>query len=249
MLYLTLVTPLFGLIRNYVKYKKFNYLIFIRTPIIYLLIQLFIQTNNIWKILMIERWILFIVKISKSIYLNDYIRKKHKYIKKYGFNYEEKVIVNKLSPMDENENENLSETYSNEPNIRDTKDDPPSEPPGAACLCGTPRSLSESSNGSPNVPPDLSPNISPDVSPNVSPNVSTDKSSDGSPDVSSEKSSNESSDKSSNESSNESSIVNIDYSYYEGNKNIENDVKIEQIISKVDKFVKDKKGPPKRKIN
>ena len=36
MFYLLFATPLFGYLKNYVKYKKFNFYIFIRTPIIYI---------------------------------------------------------------------------------------------------------------------------------------------------------------------------------------------------------------------
>ena len=85
---LILVTPLLGSLKNYVKYKRFNILILLRTPLLYFLLQLILQTNNIWKILLIERWILFLFKIIRSLYRNDYLVKKEKYKIKYNINYD-----------------------------------------------------------------------------------------------------------------------------------------------------------------
>jgi hypothetical protein len=86
MFYLYLFTPIFGLIKNYVKYKNFKFLVFIRTPLLYFFINLFLQ-NNIWKVLIYERWFFFIYKSLKSLIKNDYKNKKEKYIKKYGLIY------------------------------------------------------------------------------------------------------------------------------------------------------------------
>jgi hypothetical protein len=85
------VIPFFGLIKNYVKYKKINLYLFFRTPIICYFIQLLIQSNNIYKILLYERWFMFIYKILKSLYNNDYQVRKVKYIKKYKLRYEENI--------------------------------------------------------------------------------------------------------------------------------------------------------------
>ena len=82
-----LITPLMGAIRFYTLYRNFQPLIFIRTPILYFFIYLFFQTNNIWKILIFERWFMFIYKTCVSIYRKDYIRKKEKYQQKYGLTY------------------------------------------------------------------------------------------------------------------------------------------------------------------
>ena len=87
MLYLYLITPLLGSLKNYVKYKKFNFLVFIRTFYIYALIQTIIQTNNIYLILILERWFFFGFKVIRSIMRNDYIRNRNKYIKKYKLIY------------------------------------------------------------------------------------------------------------------------------------------------------------------
>ena len=85
---LLLVTPLLGSIRNHVKYKDFKPIIFIRTPIIYFFLFLFLQTRNIWKIIVLERWLMFVYKTILSIYRNDYKNKKEKYIEKYKMNYD-----------------------------------------------------------------------------------------------------------------------------------------------------------------
>lgn len=88
------VIPFLGLIKNYVKYKKISFYLFFRTPILFYLIQLFIQSNNIYKLLLYERWIMFIYKILKSLYNNDYEARKIKYIKKYKLKYKENVNNN-----------------------------------------------------------------------------------------------------------------------------------------------------------
>jgi len=86
-MYLYLVTPILGSLKNYIKYKHFNTLVFLRTLYIYLVLHLSIQTNNTWMILMIERWFFFIFKIIRSIYRNDYIRNRNKYETKYKLIY------------------------------------------------------------------------------------------------------------------------------------------------------------------
>ena len=86
-MYLYLVTPILGSLKNYVKYKRFNTFIFLRTLYIYFILNLAIQTNNTWLILMLERWFFFVFKIIKSIINNDYNNKKQKYIQKYKLIY------------------------------------------------------------------------------------------------------------------------------------------------------------------
>ena len=86
-MYLYLVTPILGSLKNYIKYKNFNTLVFLRTLYIYLVLHLSIQTNNTWMILMIERWFFFVFKIIRSIYRNDYIRNRKKYETKYKLIY------------------------------------------------------------------------------------------------------------------------------------------------------------------
>ena len=84
------ITPTLGFLKNYIKYKKINLLIFLRTPFIYFLLNIFIK-NNIYKILIFERWLFFIFKIFRSYIRNDYINNKDKYIKKYNLKYKKKV--------------------------------------------------------------------------------------------------------------------------------------------------------------
>ena len=81
------ITPLLGSLKNYVKYKKFSLLIFIRTFSVYLILHLFIQTNNKWLILIFERWFFFIFKIIRSLLRNDYMRNRIKYETKYKIIY------------------------------------------------------------------------------------------------------------------------------------------------------------------
>ena len=81
MFYLYFITPCLGFLRNYIKYKQLKFLMFIRTPLTYLFINLLFQCNNIWKTLMYERWFFFIYKSLLSVYNDDYNRKKLIYIK------------------------------------------------------------------------------------------------------------------------------------------------------------------------
>ena len=84
---LFLVTPFLGCLRNYVKYKQIDPLLFVRTPITYFLIILLFGHDNVYQTLVYERWLLFMYKTCLSLYRNDYIKKKKKYIKKYGLKY------------------------------------------------------------------------------------------------------------------------------------------------------------------
>jgi len=88
---LYIITPILGLLRNYSKYKNISIKIFIRSPIIYGILLFYFKLSynkiNIYKILIYERWFFFIYKTMVSIYNNDYIKKKDKYIKKYNLNY------------------------------------------------------------------------------------------------------------------------------------------------------------------
>ena len=60
---------------------------FLRTPLCIFLIQLLLKTNNIWKVLIYERWFMFIFKTLRSLYRNDYYNKREKYIIKYNIRY------------------------------------------------------------------------------------------------------------------------------------------------------------------
>jgi len=87
MIFLYLITPLLGTLRNYIKYKQIKLLLFIRTPLTYFLINMIFQCNSVWKTLIYERWYFFIYKTFLSLYNDDYNKKKDKYIAKYGLKY------------------------------------------------------------------------------------------------------------------------------------------------------------------
>ena len=88
---LFLITPLLGFIKNYVKYKNNSLSLFLRTPllciVIYNILNLFKFKNSILLSIIFERWIMFIYKITISIINDDYTIKKKKYIKKYNLKY------------------------------------------------------------------------------------------------------------------------------------------------------------------
>jgi len=87
MSYLYFITPLLGCLRNYVKYKQLDVLLFIRTPLIYFLISSILQNDDVFQTLIYERWLFFVYKTALSLYNNDYHTRKEKYIKKYGLKY------------------------------------------------------------------------------------------------------------------------------------------------------------------
>ena len=87
MFYIYFITPLLGLLRNYIKYKQLDLLVFIRTPLTYFLIILLFGHDNVYQTLIYERWFFFIYKTILSLYNDDYNTKKKKYIKKYGLKY------------------------------------------------------------------------------------------------------------------------------------------------------------------
>lgn len=86
MLLLT-ITPLLGSLKNFVKYKQYKPHVFVRTPIIYFFLYNLFHVKNKWKMIVLERWFMFLYKISASLYRNDYIKKKDKYFLKYGIIY------------------------------------------------------------------------------------------------------------------------------------------------------------------
>ena len=100
------ITPLLGLIKNYVKYKQINIFLFLRTPMLYVMIdkllliyfqiyprlfqiypRLFqIYPRLLWT-LIIERWLMFQYKIIYSLIFDLYHTRKQKYITKYNLVY------------------------------------------------------------------------------------------------------------------------------------------------------------------
>ncbi len=87
MIFIYLLTPFLGLLKNYVKYKTIYVSTFLRTPLIYLFLHYIIDSYNPYRIIVFERWFFFIYKIGLSYYRDDYHNKKEKYIQKYGLNY------------------------------------------------------------------------------------------------------------------------------------------------------------------
>ena len=82
-----LLTPSLGSLKNYVKYKRFGPFLFLRSPLLCFILQIIIQTNNIWMIMILERWLMFWFKIIRSFLRNDYQKKKEKYKLKYNLIY------------------------------------------------------------------------------------------------------------------------------------------------------------------
>ena len=89
--YYYLVIPTLGLCKNYVKYKRLSFFMFLRTPFLnvffesllrYLSYRRPILLSIIW-----ERIFFFVFKIIRSYIRDDYNRKRIKYMKKYGLKY------------------------------------------------------------------------------------------------------------------------------------------------------------------
>lgn len=77
-----------GLLKNIVKYKQVSISLFFRTPIIcyflhYVYLSLTQVKLNPLLIVILERYLMFLYKISKSIITNSYNKKKNKYRIKY----------------------------------------------------------------------------------------------------------------------------------------------------------------------
>ena len=87
---LFLITAILGFIKNYVKYKKISFSLFIRTPLLCLCIYLLIKdrvSNPILCSIIFERWWLLLYKSAKSYFNDDYNKKKVKYRRKYNLKY------------------------------------------------------------------------------------------------------------------------------------------------------------------
>lgn len=90
MIELFFMTAILGFVKNFVKYKRVSFMLFVRTPLICLLIYLLIKDKIadpiLWSIIL-ERWILLICKSIKSFIEDDYNKKKEKYKIKYNLIY------------------------------------------------------------------------------------------------------------------------------------------------------------------
>lgn len=84
------IIAILGLLKNYVKYKSCKLSLFMRTPIICYTIYEISKNkidNPILFSIISERCFMLIFKTLKSLYDDDYNKKKDKYIKKYGLVY------------------------------------------------------------------------------------------------------------------------------------------------------------------
>ena len=86
LLLLFFITPILGALKNIVKYKKFNFLLFIRSPMLTYLIYLICKYNILLSFIL-ERWFMFIYKIFRAYVTDNYNTKKEKYKLKYNITY------------------------------------------------------------------------------------------------------------------------------------------------------------------
>ena len=90
MIKLLFITAILGVIKNYIKYKKLNFYLFLRSPLLTLLIYLIIKSkceNTLLWAIILERWVLLLYKSIRSYFRNDYVIKMDKYKKKYNLKY------------------------------------------------------------------------------------------------------------------------------------------------------------------
>jgi len=77
--------------KNYAKYKRVSPLLFLRTPFIYTFLYLFLTLfnfqNKICQTIINERIVMFLYKIIMALLTDNYYKKRLKYEKKYGINY------------------------------------------------------------------------------------------------------------------------------------------------------------------
>ena len=92
---LYIITPIAGYLKNYVKYKRVSFLIFSRTPLMYLcldrLLSYYKMKDIVLWTLILERWIFFYAKIIHSYWKDHYHARQQKYIKKYNLLYPETI--------------------------------------------------------------------------------------------------------------------------------------------------------------
>jgi hypothetical protein len=86
-----LITPTLGSIKNLIKYKQFDFKLFLRTPIITLIIYNILNLHKVSNVVLLstifERWLMFFYKIIMAYINNDYNKKKEKYKIKYNLQY------------------------------------------------------------------------------------------------------------------------------------------------------------------
>ena len=66
------------LVREFKADKKFNYFLFMRSPLLVYMFYLVFR-YNILVALIIERWFMFVYKIIRAYFTDNYNKKKEKY--------------------------------------------------------------------------------------------------------------------------------------------------------------------------
>ena len=96
-----LIIPVLGAVKNYVKYKRVSALLFLRTPVIYLifyaLMWIFKFKNKVSLTIINERIFMFLYKIIYSLLTDTYHKNKLKYIKKYNILYNSRECLEELT--------------------------------------------------------------------------------------------------------------------------------------------------------
>ena len=96
-----LIIPVLGAAKNYFKYKRLSFLLFLRKPIIYSFIYEYIRLlnykNKVILTIVNERIFMFIYKIIYSLLTDSYHKNKLKYIKKYNILYNSKECLKDLT--------------------------------------------------------------------------------------------------------------------------------------------------------
>ena len=100
MIHNLLIIPVLGAAKNYVKYKRVSFLLFLRTPIIYSIFYTFLwirkYKNKISLTIINERIFMFLYKIIYSLLTDTYHKNKLKYIKKYNILYNSRECLEDL---------------------------------------------------------------------------------------------------------------------------------------------------------
>ena len=96
-----LIIPVLGAAKNYVKYKRVSFLLFLRTPVIYSFIYAYLRllnhNNKVILTIVNERIFMFIYKIVYSLLTDSYHKNKLKYIRKYNILYNSKECLKDLT--------------------------------------------------------------------------------------------------------------------------------------------------------
>ena len=96
-----LIIPVLGAVKNYVKYKRVSALLFLRTPVIYLIFYaltwIFKFKNKVSLTIINERIFMFLYKIIYSLLTDTYHKNKLKYIKKYNILYNSRECLEELT--------------------------------------------------------------------------------------------------------------------------------------------------------